>query len=46
MSRVKKVLIIAPSIKAESKEVAEDIEKYLGEKKILQIILHILRWQI
>ena len=34
MSRVKKVLIIAPSIKAESKEVAEDIEKYLGEKKI------------
>ena len=29
MSRVKKVLIIAPSIKAESKEVAEDIEKYL-----------------
>ena len=34
MSRVKKVLIIAPSIKSESKEVAEEIEKYLGDKKI------------
>ena len=32
MSRVKKVLIIAPSIKSESKEVAEEIEKYLQSK--------------
>ena len=34
MSRVKKVLIIAPSIKTESKEVAEDIGKYLSEMRI------------
>ena len=34
MSRVKKVLIIAPSIKSESKEVAKEIEEYLSTQKI------------
>ena len=34
MSRVKKVLIIAPSIKNESKEVAKEIEEYLSTQKI------------
>lgn len=34
MSRVHKVLIIAPSIKSESKEVAEEIGSYLSSKKI------------
>ena len=34
MSRVKKVLIIAPSIKNESKEVAKEIDEYLSTQKI------------
>ena len=34
MSRVKKVLIIAPSIKNESKVVAKEIEEYLSTQKI------------